>query len=395
MTSAVSIRSVFAMPLFWLAATTVLATMVEGDPDSSLISVYDNLIINGEPVEYNPSDYTIHDPSRIVTVGDKQMIAVTGKAQEEGYNCGIETWWRKKDGEGDWKPGQCLFRTKPSWVGVQAELNDGAFWAPELDLEDGALTLLYSVSEMDAREGGPNTCVGVAKSTTGLKGFPDNLTWEDVGEPLTCISGSSYVEERSAIDPSTFWGFGKNKDKLFLVTGGGRIIGTELDPTTYLQKDKKWFEKGGTDWTELSTGPNSEDDNWVEAAFIYPKKKTGYYYLFVNWGACCSGVDSTYEIRVGRSKNPMGPYLDKKGVDMMNGGGTSFEKTKGDVIGPGHPAIWRKNRKKEYISFHYYDKRREGNSWIAEKQLRWRKGWPKTKKRIVSMFPTNRLNSDE
>jgi arabinan endo-1,5-alpha-L-arabinosidase len=382
MPSAFSIRTIVAVPLLWLAATTI--PTIAGEPDASLISVYD-----GMTYETDPSDYTIHDPSRIITVGDNQMIAVTGKAQEDGYNCGLETWWRKVGGKGNWKPGQCLFRTKPSWVAEEAPLNDGAFWAPELNFKDGKLTLLYSVSEMDNREGGPNTCVGVASSTS-LEGFPKNLTWEDAGEPLSCIIGSDYTEERSAIDPSVFWGFGENENKLFLVTGGGRIIGTELDPTSYLQKDGEWFDLEGDNWKELSTGPNNEDDTWVEAAYIHPNPKTGYYYLFVNWGACCSGVDSTYEIRVGRSTNPMGPFVDKTGKDMMEGGGAKLAKTLDFVIGPGHASVWE-NGTKQFLTFHYYDKRREGNSWIAERQLKWRNGWPKVKRRVLNTFPKNKL----
>merc|ERR1712124_35564 len=99
-----------------------------------------------------------------------------------------------------------------------------------------------------------------------------------------------------------------------------------------------------------------------------------------------------YEIRVGRSENPMGPYVDKDGVDMMQGGGSMFEKTRKFVIGPGHTGIW-KNGGKEYISYHYYDKRREGNSWIAEKKLKWKNGWPKVKKeKPISSFPKKNLD---
>ena len=388
MTSAFSYSSIFAAPLLWLATVAIIPANVAGDPDSSLLSVY-----NGMTVDIDSSDYTIHDPSRIVTIGTKQMIAVTGKAQEDGYDCGLETWWRNVGDGGNWEPGQCLFRTKPSWVAEEASLNDGAFWAPELDHNeaDGTLTLLYSLSE-EEREGGPNTCVGVARSLTGLQGFPDQLTWEDTGEPLTCIVGSDYDDtERSAIDPSVFWGFGANEGKLFLVTGGGRIIGTELDPTTYLQKDGEWFDVEGNDWNQLSTGPVGVDNTWVEAAYIHPEPTKGYYYLFVNWGACCSGVDSTYEIRVGRSRNPMGPFVDKTGTDMMQGGGSLVLKTQGNIIGPGHTGIYKKGRK-EFLSFHYYDKRRDGNSWIAEKKLRWKRGWPKLQRKVVSSFPADRLD---
>ena len=169
------------------------------------------------------------------------------------------------------------------------------------------------------------------------------------------------------------------------MTGGGRIIGTELDPDTYLQKDGEWFDPEGDEWTDLATGPDREDNTWVEAAYIHPNPETGYYYLFVNWGACCRGVDSTYQIRVGRSENPMGPYLDKDGNDMMLGGGTLLAKTRGFVIGPGHTGIWTRGSE-DIISFHYYDRRRDGNSWIAEKRLSWRRGWPKLLF-YLSLFP--------
>ena len=373
--------SKFAL-LFLVLATTTSRT-VEA-VDESLLSVY-------ERIELDPVDYMIHDPSRIITIGNKQIIAVTGKAPGGGYNCGIETWWRniRKHG-GGWKPGQCLFATKPAWVTEEAPLNDGAFWAPELDYneETGTLALIYSVSEMEFRESGPNTCVGVAYARD-LDGFPNKLTWEDAGEPVTCIIGANYEEERSAIDPSVFWGFGENANKLFMVTGGGRIIGSELDPSTYLQKDGEWFDLEKNDWVELSTGPQREDNTWVEAAYIHPNPQTGYYYLFVNWGACCSGLDSTYEIRVGRSRNPLGPYLDKNGRNMMEGGGSVFEKIqRGFVIGPGHTGIWEKPNKKQFVTYHYYDERREdGASWIAERRLKWKNGWPKAVGKHLRTFP--------
>jgi len=246
-------------------------------------------------------------------------------------------------------------------------------------------------------ESGPTTCVGITRSTTGLDGFPNELSWEDTGNPLTCIIGSDYEEERSAIDPSTYWGIGADSDRLFLVTGGGFIVGTELDPVTYEQKYGEWFDVNNKkDWHELARGPKVDEDeleyDWVEAAYIHANPKTKFYYLFVNWGACCSGVDSTYNIRVGRSKSPFGPFIDKTGKDMMEGGGTLLAKSQGFVIGPGHPAIWTNKKGKDFMSFHYYDERREGNSWIAEKSLKWKNGWPKLSKKAKNTFPVNTEN---
>jgi len=370
--------------------------------DAPLLAIYESVM---DPPLDDPSDYTIHDPSRIITVGNYQLIAVTGKAQEDGYDCGLETWWRNKGDRGNWKPGQCLFRkgNKPAWVAAEAELNDGAYWAPELHLrDDGSLALLYSVSEMDEREGGPNTCVGIARSVHGTsKGFPDGLAWTDSGDALACIHGSDYPdEERSAIDPSVFWGMGDDDGRLFLVTGGGVVVGTELDPSTYEQKNGEWYAPGHPEWHDLARGPPSEDGDedgggghsWVEAAYVHPNPDTGYYYLFVNWGACCSGLDSTYQIRVGRSRSPMGPYLDKKGKNLPNEfGGSLLLKSGGNLIGPGHAGVVTRGQK-DYLSFHYYDKRRQGNSWIAEKRLKWnRKGWPRLKRKARSSYPKDLL----
>jgi len=226
------------------------------------------------------------------------------------------------------------------------------------------------------------------------------MTWDDQGSPLTCIIGSDYDVERSAIDPSVFWGINNsiNNDdgKLFLVTGGGYIVGTELDPETYEQKYGEWFDVDSEDWTELARGPKEESEHqWIEAAYIYPNVDTGYYYLFVNWGHCCNGVDSTYEIRVGRSTTPMGPYVDKNGVSLFDGGGILFESSGNGnnwfLIGPGHAGIWTNKKGKDFVSFHYYDGRREGNSWIAEKRLLWDDwGWPYTGK-LKQAFPKKML----
>jgi arabinan endo-1,5-alpha-L-arabinosidase len=384
MTATLSFRRILAAPLLFFLATAL--PLVAGEPDEILVRVYRKM---ATPVEY--PDYTIHDPSRIITVGGLQMIAVTGKAQEDGYDCGIETWFKAINSD-VWRPGQCLFRkgNKPSWIAKRQPNNDGAYWAPELDLKDGKLTLIYSVAEMGLEEEQETTCVGVAYVKNGLEGFPRKMTWEDAGQPMNCIKKSDYPDmERSTIDPSVFWGMGRDKNRLFMVTGGGRIIGTELDPNTYFQKDDEFFDLDKDDWTQLATGP--EDDAWVEASYIYPNKKLRYYYLFVNWGACCSGVDSTYEIRVGRSRNPMGPFLDKDGVDMMEGGGSVFEQSRGWVIGPGHTGI-RKRGKTEYVSYHYYDKRREGNSWIVEREIKWKDGWPKPIKKFLNPFPANQID---
>ena len=64
--------------------------------------------------------------------------------------------------------------------------------------------------------------------------------------------------------------------------------------------------------------------------------KDDYYYLFVSFDFCCRGISSTYKIMVGRSDKITGPYVDREGKPMMQGGGTllleGFERWRG----PGH-----------------------------------------------------------
>ena len=45
--------------------------------------------------------------------------------------------------------------------------------------------------------------------------------------------------------------------------------------------------------------------------------RDGWYYLLGTHGTCCDGTNSTYNIRVGRSKKVTGPYLDNMGRDMI------------------------------------------------------------------------------
>ncbi len=105
-------------------------------------------------------------------------------------------------------------------------------------------------------------------------------------------------------------------------------------------------------------------------------KHGGYYFLFVNWGQCCKGVDSTYEIRIGRSRKITGPYLEVAGESLATGGGTLFLKTEGDRIGPGHPSFIRDKRGTRMF-YHYYDRRRVGLPVIGGLRLRWNEdGWP-------------------
>jgi arabinan endo-1,5-alpha-L-arabinosidase len=92
--------------------------------------------------------------------------------------------------------------------------------------------------------------------------------------------------------------------------------------------------------------------NTTEGSCLY--QHGGYYYLFLNFGGCCSGIDSTYNIRVGRSASVTGPFLDRNGVSMLSGGGTMLLESTARFIGPGQAAIMNDNGT-NWFTYHYYD----------------------------------------
>ena len=315
-------------------------------------------------IEMFEEDYSVHDPSRILALeGGEQWMAATGKAQEDGYDCGLELWSRESPSD-DWVPTTCILQDKPDWIEEALPDQDGAYWAPSFV---DARTIVYGVAVNEDDQAG--TCLGRV-SQRGER-------WVDEGR-LACMSGD-LDPERSIIDPYVFEDADGDR---WLVTGGGEIIltrfsGNQIAGTASLG--------GGENrgWTRLARGPQNADDDWVEApAILY---RDGFYYLFVNWGSCCRGTRSTYEIRVGRSESVEGPYLDQDGQDMRHGGGSLFLARQGREIGPGHFGFNRTTGQDRF-SYHFYDRARGGESWIGERALLWSDGWPQAGDRLYNQF---------
>jgi len=103
----------------------------------------------------------------------------------------------------------------------------------------------------------------------------------------------------------------------------------------------------------------------------------GWYYLLGTHGTCCDGANSTYNIRVTRSRKPTGPFLDNMGVDALQGGGKLFVAASGRHIGPGHFGLLDLGDGVQKFSCHYEaDLDRGGRSVLAIRPLLWKEGWP-------------------
>jgi len=78
---------------------------------------------------------------------------------------------------------------------------------------------------------------------------------------------------------------------------------------------------------------------------------------------------------VGRAKQITGPYVDRDGKSMMEGGGTLvMEATTEHWRGPGHCAVLQ-DISGDYLVFHAYHGQ-TGRSELKISPMTWKDGWP-------------------
>ena len=174
------------------------------------------------------------------------------------------------------------------------------------------------------------------------------------------VASSDGMEDCDAIDPCLL--LDPTTGRLWATYGTyfGNIRLIELDPKTG-ERVKGNIEKDVAIDCEAS-------------ALIY---RDGWYYLLGTHGTCCDGVNSTYNIVVGRSRQVEGPYIDNVGRDMFHGGGRMVIAAGDRVCGPGHFGRTVVDEGVEVMSCHYEaDFERSGRSVLGVRPLLWRNGWP-------------------
>ena len=313
------------------------------------------------------------DPSTIVERDGTYWVYGTGQGMQQ-FSSRDRVHWTKH---------QQVLKAAPDWVAKVAPKNtNNTVWAPDVHKIGNSYYLYFSYSEFGTNHSG----IGVATSPTLA---PDS--WKDRG--LVISSGAQ--TDFNTIDPAVFDDI---KGQPWLVFGSyfSGIKLAALDAQTgKIQQPTKLYT--------LATRPKT-GGNPIEAPYIY--YHDGYYYLWVNWDSCCAGAKSQYNIRVGRSKNVSGPYLDKNGVDLANGGGSLFlnatfddgsGRPVGDEVGPGHVGVLREGNK-FWVSTHYeWARDRNGATTMNVRALSWDgDGWPRAvlppgPYKIVSALPSQGL----
>jgi len=240
-------------------------------------------------------------------------------------------------------------------------------WAPDIIQWHGRWWMAYSCSTF----GKNGSAIGLL-STPSLT-FP---VWNDEG---CIVTSREKRDDWNAIDPNFVI---DEHDQPWMVWGSfwDGIQLARLDTTMHMapgEKPRTIARRYAPGFKGAAPNPTSKyaGTNAIEAPFVF--KHDGYYYLFVSWDYCCRGSKSNYRVAVGRSKSVAGPYLDRAGVDMRNGGGTLFLKGDGQAFeAAGHGAAYHLNGEDIFIC-HGYSIADNGASVLVQKSIRWTAdGWP-------------------
>jgi arabinan endo-1,5-alpha-L-arabinosidase len=241
----------------------------------------------------------VHDPS--VLQADGQFY-VFGSHLAAARTPDLMNWTRFADGVNNANP---LFgnRVTTELAETLAWAQTNTLWAPDvIRLADGKYRMYYCACKGDS----PRSALGVAVA--------DKVDGPYVNQQLLLKSGmwglpsedgTVYDATRhpNVVDPSVFF---DATGRLWMVYGSysGGIFIMELDATTGLPLPGQGYGR------HLMGGNHAR----IEGAYILYSPQSQYYYLFVSFG----GLDAAggYNVRVARSRNPDGPFVDGAGTPM-------------------------------------------------------------------------------
>lgn len=242
-------------------------------------------------------EVAVHDPS-VVKAGD--LYYVFGSHGAAAKSADLISWTKVADGVNAANP---LFNNAPlalkealSWA------QSDTLWAADVIEIGGKFYYYYNACKGDS----PVSALGVAVADK-IEGpyvdqgvFLKSGMWGQAG-----ADGAIYdaLKHPNVVDPDVFF---DAAGKLWMVYGSysGGIFILEMDKTSGKPLAGQGYGK------HLIGGNHSR----IEGAYIQYSPETQYYYMFTSFG----GLDANgaYNVRVARSKNPNGPYVDAKGTDM-------------------------------------------------------------------------------
>lgn len=238
--------------------------------------------------------------------------------------------------------------------------NANILWAPDLVKMNGKYHLYYSASTFGSNQ----SMIGLLTSDS-MEG-----PWKNQGAVIKSSAGG----ENNAIDPTIINDRDGNPWMVYGSFFGGIYI-KQLDAATGMPLD----EGVGT----LIARRSNDVANAVEGPYITYNEEEDKFYLFVSYDS----LSADYNVRVARSENIDGPYVDYTGNEMTDTqtfpfevgtklmGGYQFGDEDGWVA-PGHNSILNDNG--DYYMIHHARGQQDKNwSYLHVRKIVWTEdGWP-------------------
>jgi arabinan endo-1,5-alpha-L-arabinosidase len=343
----VRVAVVLTIAVFMIAATVPARAYRSPQPPHFAISAASML-------EYD----FVHDPS-MIKQGSTYYLFSTGDPAGIIGNGNIQM--RTSTDLRHWSYRGTVFDTIPTWITtITGPIPN--LWAPDISYYHGSYHLYYAGSTF----GSTNSVIGLATNTTLDLASPA-YRWLDRGPVIR----STVDDDWNAIDPNLALDAHGNPWLAF----GSFWSGIKLVALN------AWSGKPASLHPVLDALAYRPGSNAIEApSLVY---HAPYYYLFTSFDFCCRGVQSTYRIMVGRASRITGPYRDRAGRLMDEGGGTQLLASNGYERGPGgQSVVW--DGRADLLVYHYYDARDNGNPKVQVRQLLWTAdGWPHLGRRLV------------
>lgn len=230
----------------------------------------------------------------------------------------------------------------PDWLKTVTNNGVEDIWAPDLFYFGGEYRSYYTGSAF-----GKNTSGIGYVSTKSINPSSSEYSWSDKGEVVRSVSTNNY----NAIDADV------------VVDAEGQywmVFGSWWNGIQLVRLDESTGKQSTSDKTVYSIA--SRGVSGIEGPSAI--EHDGKYFLFTAWDVCCkmgSDIeDNTYKTAVGRADAITGPYVDRSGKALSNGGGTILLQRYGRYYGPGGGEAF-KDLNRIRFAHHYYDSNRNGS----------------------------------
>jgi arabinan endo-1,5-alpha-L-arabinosidase len=285
----------------------------------------------------------VHDPS-IIESGGTFYLFSTGFGLQIRTSTDLVHWTRAGK----------VFDQIPDWAAAYTKNNQN-LWAPDISRSHGQYRIYYAASTF----GSTHSAIGLVTNTTLDRADP-KYKWVDAGMIVDTAASNDW----NAIDPCAC----EDADGHGWLVLGSCWTGIKLLP---LDPATGRVSPAGAKPVPVAGRPGN---HIIEEGYV--RRHGDWYYLWVSVDHCCRRADSDYKVLVGRSKIVTGPYKDRDGRAMLDGGGTLVLAGYDNVRGPGSSAILETGGR-EFLVHHFYDKNHNGDPAVQVRPLLWdADGWP-------------------